>query len=134
MKHIEVCAAVLVNKNNEILATQRQGGTYDGKWEFPGGKMEAGETHQDTLIRELKEELDIVIAVDEFIMTIGYQYPEFYLTMHCYYCHVIRGEIKLLEHQDLKWLDKESLHTVDWLEADIDVIAKLKKRYKVQSL
>lgn len=126
MKQIEVCAALLINENHQVLSTQRQGGEYHGYWEFPGGKMETGETHQDTLIREIKEELDVDIKVNDYLMTINYQYPNFYLTMHCYFCEITNGAIKLLEHNDAQWLKQSDLDTVDWLEADIEIIEKLK--------
>lgn len=126
MKQIEVCAALLINKNHQILSTQRQGGDYDGLWEFPGGKMEPGETQSETLIREIKEELDVAIEVNDYLMTIEYQYPEFYLTMHCHFCTIIEGDINLLEHSDAKWLGQNELDSVTWLDADIEIINRLK--------
>lgn len=127
MKTIEVCAAVLKNKNHQILTTQRMGGEFDGYWEFPGGKMEAGETHHDTLIRELKEELDVSITVDDFITTVNYDYPTFKLVMHTYWCRITEGDINLLVHSAAKWINRNQLDSVNWLAADVDIINILRK-------
>lgn len=126
MKKIEVCAALLVNEINHILCTQRVGGEFDGLWEFPGGKIEAGETHIETLARETKEELDVDIKVNDFLITVEHQYETFHLTMHCYFCEIVEGTINLLEHSDAKWLNKKDLDSVQWLEADIEIVEKLK--------
>lgn len=121
MKTIEVVAGV-IKDGNKIFATQRGYGDFKGGWEFPGGKMEPGETPQQALARELKEELTVDVSVEDFICTVEYDYPNFHLTMHCFYCTVIGGELKLLEHEAAKWLEKENIRSVDWLPADIAVV------------
>lgn len=126
MKTIEVVAGV-IKDGNKIFATQRGYGDFKGGWEFPGGKMEPGETPQQALARELKEELTVDVSVEDFICTVEYDYPNFHLTMHCFYCTVIGGELKLLEHEAAKWLEKENIHSVDWLPADIAVVEALEK-------
>lgn len=126
MKTIEVVAGV-IKDGNKIFATQRGYGDFKGGWEFPGGKMEPGETPQQALARELKEELTVDVSVEDFICTIDYDYPNFHLTMHCFYCTVISGELKLLEHEAAKWLEKENIRSVDWLPADIAVVEALEK-------
>ena len=120
MKKIEVVAAIIM-KNNEVFATQRGYGEFKGGWEFPGGKIEPGETNEEALIREIKEELDADIKVDKYFCTVKYQYPDFYLTMHCYLCS-LKSEVKLLEHEDAKWLSLENIYGVNWLPADVEVI------------
>lgn len=126
-KSIEVVAAIIV-KDDKIYATQRGYGIYKDKWEFPGGKIEPGETHEHALAREIKEELDTDIRVGDYICTVEYDYPEFYLTMHCFLCDIISGELTLLEHEDAEWLGKDDIWSVDWLPADIEVIKELEKR------
>lgn len=126
MKTIEVVAGV-IKDGNKIFATQRGYGDFKGGWEFPGGKMEPGETPQQALARELKEELTVDVSVEDFICTVEYDYPNFHLTMHCFYCTVIGGELKLLEHEAAKWLEKENIRSVDWLPADIAVVEALEK-------
>ncbi|SHL89702.1 8-oxo-dGTP diphosphatase [Fibrobacter sp. UWH5] len=126
MKTIEVVAGV-IKDGNKIFATQRGYGDFKGGWEFPGGKMEPGETPQQALARELKEELTVDVSVEDFICTVDYDYPNFHLTMHCFYCTVINGELKLLEHEAAKWLEKENIRSVDWLPADIAVVEALEK-------
>jgi len=126
MKTIEVVAGV-IKDGNKIFATQRGYGDFKGGWEFPGGKMEPGETAQQALARELKEELTVDVSVEDFICTVEYDYPNFHLTMHCFYCTVIGGELKLLEHEAAKWLEKENIRSVDWLPADISVVNILSK-------
>lgn len=126
MKTIEVVAAIII-RDHRILATMRGYGNYKGYWEFPGGKIEAGETKEAALIREISEELDVSIIIEEFFSTIEYDYPEFHLTMHCYRCSLSDdSEIKLLEHQDAKWLLPNELDTVEWLPADAPFIHYLK--------
>lgn len=130
MKSIEVVAAIIkdVNPNEEkYFVTQRGYGPFAGGWEFPGGKIEQGETKVEALIREIKEELDVRIEVKDFFHTVEYDYDTFHLTMHCYICKLIDHEIKLLEHANAKWLAKDQLNTVDWLTADIEIIEKLRK-------
>ena len=124
-KHIEVVAAVIRDEDGKILATQRGYGAMKDGWEFPGGKMEPGETPQEALQREISEELAVTIEVDEFLCTVHYNYPEFYLTMHCYWCHVAQGAVKLLEHEAAHWLTMDQLNTVDWLPADQEVIERM---------
>ena len=124
MKTIEVVAGV-IKDGDRIFATQRGYGDQKGGWEFPGGKMEPGETPEQALVRELKEELDIEVNVGEKICTVEYDYPKFHLTMHCFWATIASGAIKLLEHEDAKWLDRESIRSVDWLPADIEVVNHL---------
>ena len=126
MKTIRVVAAV-IKKENKIFCARRGYGDFKGYWEFPGGKIEDGETPQEALIREIKEELDVDISVGKMIKTIEYDYPEFHLSMDCFWCELISGEIELKEHEDAKWLDKGNIYSVDWLPADkvlIDIIRK----------
>ena len=124
MKSIEVVAAI-IKKENKILATKRGYGEFINMWEFPGGKIEPGETKEAALIREIKEELDADIKIDEFALTVEYTYPTFHLTMHCYICS-LKDSITLLEHNDAKWLEENEFNTVNWLPADIEVIDFLK--------
>lgn len=130
MKTIRVVAAVIkaVNENNKpiIFATQRGYGEFKGGWEFPGGKIEAGETPKEALKREIMEELDTEISVGELIDTIEYDYPEFHLSMDCFWCEMISGDLVLKEHEAARWLDKEMLYSVDWLPADVLLIEKIK--------
>lgn len=124
MKHIEVVAAV-IKLNGKYFATQRGYGDYKDKWEFPGGKVEQGESREAALIREIKEELATVIGIDKFICTVECDYPNFHLVMHSYLCHVVAGKLQLLEAEDARWLDNEHLKSVDWLPADKVVVDKL---------
>ncbi len=126
MKEIEVVAAIL-RDGDKILATQRGYGEFAGSWEFPGGKMEQGESREAALHREISEELNVDIKVDDFLMTVEYSYPSFYLILHCYLCHVVEGDITLLEHSSGRWLTREELDSVDWLPADLDVVNRLKE-------
>ena len=130
MKTIKVVAAVIksINQNNEpfIFATQRGYGEFKGGWEFPGGKIEAGETPQEALKREIKEELDTGISVKDLICTVEYDYPKFHLSMDCFWCEIINGNLILKEHEDAKWLTKDNLDSVEWLPADILIIKKIK--------
>ena len=129
MKTIKVVAAVIkaVNKNGEdiIFATQRGYGEFKDGWEFPGGKIEEGETPQEALKREIMEELDTEISVGELIDTIEYDYPTFHLSMDCFWCEVIKGNLVLKEADDAKWLKKNELDKVDWLPADVELIGKI---------
>ena len=128
MKTIKVVAAVIcdsLENTTKIFAAARGHGEFKGKWEFPGGKLEAGETSQQALIREIQEELAVKIKVGELIDTIEYDYPSFHLSMDCFLCVVVDGEIILKEAEAAKWLDKYELYSVDWLPADIALIEKL---------
>ena len=128
MKTIKVVAAVIcdsLENTTKIFATARGYGEFKGKWEFPGGKLEVGETSQQALIREIQEEPDVKIEVGEFIDTIEYDYPTFHLSMDCFLCVVVDGEIILKEAEAARWLDKDELYSVDWLPADIALIEKL---------
>lgn len=126
MKEIKVVAAI-IQKENKILATKRGYGEFINMWEFPGGKIESGETKEQALVREIKEELNIEISVDKFAIDIEYQYPNFYLFMSCFMCSIKEGSIEFLEHNDGKWITKEELNTLNWLPADIDAVNYLKK-------
>ncbi len=129
MKTVRVVAAVIKAKNEKgqpmIFATQRGYGDYKDGWEFPGGKIEAGETPKEALKREIKEELDTVVQVGDLIDTIEYDYPTFHLSMACYMCSIKSGNLMLKEHEAAKWLTKEELNSVDWLPADITIIDKV---------
>lgn len=128
MKVVRVVAAVIcdsLERPTKIFATARGYGDFKGQWEFPGGKIEAGESSQNALIREIKEELDANIAVGSLIDTIEYDYPAFHLSMDCFWCVVTSGTIKLLEAQDARWLNKNELASVQWLPADVSLIEKV---------
>ena len=128
MKTIKVVAAV-IKDNDRIFATARGYGEYKGWWEFPGGKIEQGETPQQALIREIKEELDTEIRVGELIDTIEYDYPIFHLSMDCFWAEVVAGNLVLKEAAAAKWLTKETLDSVEWLPADITLIEKIKQSF-----
>lgn len=127
MKIIKVVAAI-ITQGNLIFATQRGYGEFKGGWEFPGGKVEPGETSRQALIREIKEELDVEITVGELVDTVEYDYPQFHLSMQCFLCEIQSGELILKEHQASRWLTKQTLDSVAWLPADLDLIEKLKGR------
>lgn len=127
MKTIEVVAAI-IKKDNKYFATQRGYGDFEGGWEFPGGKMEPGETPQAALVREIKEELDADISVGELIETIEYDYPNFHLTMHCFLCELVSDHVILLEHEAAKWLSQEELDSIQWLPADMSIVENLKQQ------
>lgn len=125
MKTVEVVAAI-ITYNDRIFATQRGYGEFKDGWEFPGGKIEPGETPQQALVREIREELDTEIEVGSLVETVEYDYPNFHLTMHCFLCTIRSGDLVLKEHEAAKWLTREELDSVDWLPADVKVVEKLK--------
>ena len=124
MKTVIVVAAV-IRSEDKIFATARGYGEFKGQWEFPGGKIEPGETPQEALVREIQEELDVKIEVGDLIDTIEYDSPSFHLSMDCFWCIVTDGEITLKEAEDARWLSKDELYSVDWLPADMELIEKL---------
>ena len=125
MKQIEVVAAVIC-RNGKYFATQRGYGEFKDFWEFPGGKIESGETREEALKREIREELDTEISVDAFLATVEYPYPSFHLIMHCFRCSVRSGHLILKEHENAAWLSLEELDSMDWLPADIEVVKAIK--------
>ena len=125
MKVIEVVAAI-IQRDGAYFATQRGYGEFEGMWEFPGGKIEPGESSEDALKREIQEELGVDIVIEDLICTTEYDYPSFHLTMHCYLCSIASGEIELREHKSALWLTSDRLKDVAWLPADKDVIDKLR--------
>ena len=131
MKTVRVVAAVIrsTNENKEpiIFATQRGYGDFKGGWEFPGGKIEEGETSEQALKREIMEELDTEISVGELIDTIEYDYPQFHLSMDCFWCEIVSGNLVLKEHEAARWLTKKQLNDVKWLPADVTLIEKIGK-------
>lgn len=131
MKTVKVVAAIIkaVNENGEpiIFATQRGYGDFKGGWEFSGGKIESGETPQEALKREIIEELDTEVSVGELMDTVEYDYPQFHLSMDCFWCQIVRGNLVLKEHEAARWLTKDELNNVEWLPADITLIEKIRK-------
>ena len=132
-KYVRVVAAIIVDKKPEdgssiIFATQRGYGEYKDGWEFPGGKIEKGETPQEALAREIMEELDTEIEVGELIDTIEYDYPKFHLSMDCFWCKLKKGDLILKEHEAARWLDKDTIDSVNWLPADVTIIDKIKEK------
>lgn len=130
MKTLRVVAAV-IRDENKIFATQRGYGEFKDRWEFPGGKIEAEETPQQALKREIQEELDTEISVGNLIDTIEYDYPEFHLSMDCFWCEIVKGDLVLREHEAARWLDKNTIDDVDWLPADITLVEKIKNNLEV---
>lgn len=130
MKVIRVVAAVICDSmehKTKIFTTARGYGEFKGGWEFPGGKIEPGETPQQAVVREIKEELDTTVKVGNLITTIEYDYPTFHLSMDCFWCEIESGEIKLLEAEDARWLGKDELDSVEWLPADVRVVEELRE-------
>lgn len=132
MKQITVSAAVILRTNpqthkHEILATQRGYGDFKGGWEFPGGKIESGETPEECIVREIREELATVVKAEKIIGVVEYDYPDFHLTMHCILCSVVSGDLILLEHEDAKWVTLENLYSLDWLPADKLILGKIQE-------
>ena len=129
MKSIPVVAAIIFRTSPQglrsVFATQRGYGDWRGFWEFPGGKIESGETPQDALVREIREELATQISVGEKIATIEYDYPTFHLSMECFACEVLSGKLELLEHENAAWLTADNLHSVKWLPADELILGKI---------
>lgn len=125
MKLIRVAAAI-IHKDGKIFATQRGYGAYKDYLEFPGGKIEAGETPEQALIREIQEELATTIQIERFLTTVEYDYPEFHLSMDCFICAIVQGKLDLLEHESACWLSQDHLRDVEWLPADLLIIDQLK--------
>ena len=125
-RKIEVVAAVII-EDGKLFATQRGYGDFKDGWEFPGGKMEVGETGEQALARELREELEIKVEVGKLIKTVKYSYPKFDLTMHCYLTKIVEGSPNLLEHEAARWVDKNSIDDVAWLPADLEIIEEVKE-------
>ena len=131
MKTIKVVAAVICDSLQEkkrIFATARGYGEFKGMWEFPGGKIEPGETPQQALVREIREELDTTIKVGELIETIEYDYPDFHLSMDCFWCEIIEGDLVLLEAQEGRWLTKDGLDSVKWLPANLELVDRIRSQ------
>lgn len=128
MRHIEVVAAI-IREGDRIFATQRGYGEFKDKWEFPGGKIEPGEEREHALRREIQEELDTRISVGPLFCSVEYDYPDFHITLHCYLCSIISGGLVLKEHESARWLSSEDLFSVDWLPADLSVIARLQSTF-----
>lgn len=129
MKTIQVVAALIVH-DGRIFATQRGYGEWKGWWEFPGGKIESGETPEDALLREIREELDTEIRIEKYVDTIEWDYPSFHLSMRCYLCSVVSGELTLLEHEAAAWLDCGHLRSVRWLPADETILDRIERALK----
>lgn len=127
MKKIVRVVAAIVKDGDRILAMQRGHGQFKGKWEFPGGKVEVGETSTAALLREMKEEMDAEVEIGELVHTVEYNYPDFHLSMDCFFCSIHSGQWEMKEHLDARWLKKEELDSVEWLPADVGLIELLKR-------
>ena len=126
MKQIEVVAAIIHDAEGRIFTTQRGYGEWEGWWEFPGGKMEAGESPEEALKREIWEELETRIVIERLVTTVEWDYPAFHLKMHCYWCHVESGSLTLKEHEAARWLSADKLESVKWLPADLQILDKIR--------
>ena len=126
VKRIEVAAAVIV-RDGSLLATERGYGPWKDWWEFPGGKMEDGETPEAALVREIREELDAELSIDKFLHTVEWDYPDFHLTMHCYLCSLTSDSLRLNEHEAARWLTADTLRSVRWLPADLELLPLIEK-------
>lgn len=127
MKTIKVVAAI-IKRDNEVLATQRGYGNYEGWWEFPGGKIEPGEAAEQALMREIREELRTDISIERHVIDVSYDYPEFHMNMQCFLCSLAGDALTLVEHEDAKWLNAENIGSVKWLPSDIEVIDALREQ------
>ena len=133
MKTIEVVAAI-IKKQDKIFITRRSYGEFADMWEFPGGKIELGESREEALIREVKEELELDINNLEYLKTVEYDYPNFHLTMHCFICEICGGELVLNAHNDAKWVSLEELSTQKWVPADVEVVEKILNDFKINKI
>ncbi|WP_370815053.1 8-oxo-dGTP diphosphatase MutT [[Ruminococcus] lactaris] len=131
MKTVRVVAGIII-EDGKVFATQRGYGEFKDGWEFPGGKIEQGETPEEAVVREIMEELDTEVEVKELFDTVEYDYPKFHLSMDCFTCKIKKGDLVLKEHEAAKWLTKETLHTVDWLPADYGLVEKLREMLSLQ--
>ncbi|MCQ2597148.1 MAG: (deoxy)nucleoside triphosphate pyrophosphohydrolase [Treponema sp.] len=130
MKQITVSGAIILRENNgkkEIFVTQRGYGDWKGWWEIPGGKLEEDETPEECIVREIREELVTEVKAEKILGVVEYDYPTFHLTMHCILCTIVSGDLKLLEHEAAKWVNKETLHSVNWLPADKLILEKIEE-------
>ena len=127
MKQIEVVAAIIHDAEGRVFATQRGYGDWEGWWEFPGGKIESGESPEEALQREIWEELETRITIERLVTTVEWDYPKFHLTMHCYWCHIESGSLILKEHEAARWLAADELESVKWLPADIQILPEIRK-------
>ena len=125
MKTIRVVAAIIID-NDKVFATQRGYGDFKDGWEFPGGKMEPGETEEQAIVREIREELNVEIGVEKKVCTLEYDYPAFHLTMHCFWCNIRSGVLELKEHQSARWLSPSEWESVEWLPADVEVVRNIR--------
>ena len=127
MKTIQVVAAIIHDEEGNVLVTQRGYGEYKGWWEFPSGKVEEGESREVALVREIWEELCVMIMHEKWLCTVEHDYPTFHLTMHCALCRIVQGRVQLNEHLSAQWLNREELDTVQWLPADVEVVKELRR-------